>query len=115
MLILEDQEDKKLNQLTLAVYVLQCASLFVGVTALVGVIINYIKRPDVLDTRFDSHFAWQIRTFWGALLGYMIGGVLTIVGIGFLILAATWVWFVYRVIKGLLNFNDGKPMPNTWI
>jgi uncharacterized membrane protein len=115
MLILEDKEDKKLNQLTLAVYVLQCASLFVGVTALVAIIINYIKRPEVQGTRFESHFAWQIRTFWGALLGYVLGVMLFLVLIGYPILLATWVWFVYRVVRGLLNWNDGKPMPDTWI
>jgi len=113
MLILEDSEDQKLNQLTLIVYILQFASLLVGVTALIGVIINYVKRPDAQDTRFESHFNWQIKTFWVALLGYVLGALLTFVGIGVLILGATWVWFVYRAVRGLLNLNDGKPMPDT--
>ncbi|RXZ43601.1 DUF4870 family protein [Crenobacter cavernae] len=103
--------DKKLYQLTLVVYILQIVSLFVGVTALVGVIVNYIKKPDVAGTVFESHFAWQIRTFWWALAGYVLGFLTTFLLVGFLILFATWVWFIYRVVRGFLAFNDGKPLP----
>lgn len=116
MLILEDSEDKKLNQLTLIVYVLQLAGLLTaGVTSLIGVIINYVKRPDANGTRFESHFNWQIKTFWVALIGWVVGSLLMIVGIGFLILGAAWLWFIYRAVKGLLYLNDGKSMPDTWI
>ncbi|UTH76670.1 hypothetical protein [Chromobacterium sp. IIBBL 290-4] len=106
-----DEEARKLNNLTLAVYILQAVGLLAGVTALVGVIINYVKRDEVRGTLYQSHFEWQIRTFWLALLGNVIGGVLTWVLVGFVILFAVWVWYIYRVVKGFLYFNDRKPMP----
>jgi uncharacterized membrane protein len=51
------------KQLTLVTYLLYAASVFVGVTAIVAVIINYIKRDDTRGTIYESHFTWQIRTF----------------------------------------------------
>jgi len=105
-------DDQKLNNLTMAVYVLQAISLFVGVTAIVAVIVNYVKLPDVIGTRYESHFRWQIKTFWWALAGYLIGGLLTVVLVGFLVLAITWIWFIYRVVKGYLVFNDGQAIEN---
>ncbi|KIA79763.1 DUF4870 family protein [Chromobacterium amazonense] len=106
-----DENERKLNNLTLAVYILQAVSLLVGVTGIVAVIINYVKRDDVRGTLYESHFEWQIRTFWLALLGYVIGAVLTWLLVGFVILFAVWVWYIYRVVKGFLYFNDRKPLP----
>ncbi len=49
------------------VYGLQAASFFFGITAIAAVIINYVKKDDVLNTWLASHFRWQIRTFWFGL------------------------------------------------
>jgi uncharacterized membrane protein len=106
-----DENERRLNNLTLTVYILQAVSLLVGVTGIVAVIINYVKRDDVRGTLYESHFEWQIRTFWLALLGYVIGAVLTWLLVGFVILFAVWVWYIYRVVKGFLYFNDRKPLP----
>ncbi|POZ62686.1 hypothetical protein C2I19_07415 [Chromobacterium alticapitis] len=106
-----DENERRLNNLTLTVYILQAVSLLVGVTGIVAVIINYVKRDEVRGTLYESHFEWQIRTFWLALLGYVVGAVLTWLLVGFVILFAVWVWYIYRVVKGFLYFNDRKPMP----
>ncbi|WP_244986188.1 DUF4870 family protein [Chromobacterium violaceum] len=108
---LHDENERKLNNLTLAVYILQAVSLLVGVTALVGAIINYVKRDDVRGTLYESHFEWQIRTFWLALLGYVVGFATIWLVVGAFVLFAVWVWYIYRVVKGFLYFNDRKPMP----
>ncbi|SMF40418.1 DUF4870 family protein [Pseudogulbenkiania subflava] len=111
MELIDHEFERKLNNLTLAVYILQAASLFVGVTAIVGIVINYLKRDDTRGTLYESHFLWQMRTFWWGLLGLALGYLTVFLLVGFVILFAVYVWLIYRVVKGFLNLNDGKPMP----
>lgn len=92
------------------VYALQAAAVFMGITALVAVIINYVKRPDVTDTWLESHFRWQIRTFWFGLLWGLIGFVTGVIVIGYFVWLALLVWWIYRVVKGWLYLADGKPL-----
>ena len=109
---MEDAEKlKELKTLTLLVYALQAAGFFVGITWIVAVVINYVKKEDVAGTWLESHFRWQIRTFWFGLLWGVIGGILAFVLVGFVILFADGVWIIYRIVKGWLKLNDGKPMP----
>ena len=86
-----------------------------GLTGLVAIILNYIKRGDVAGTPYEDHFTWQIRTFWWAVLGHVIGFALLWIGIGFLILAAVSIWTLYRIIKGWLYLYEGKTIePRAW-
>ena len=101
-----------LKTLTTVVYALQAAGFFLGgVTWIVAVVMNYVKREDAAGTPYESHFRWQIRTFWFGLLWAVIGGLLAFVLVGFAVLFADAVWLIYRIVKGWLNLNDGKPMP----
>jgi uncharacterized membrane protein len=100
----------KLKTLTTVVYALQAAGFVVAITWIVGVVINYVKKDEVAGTWLESHFRWQIRTFWWGLLWGIIGGVLMVVLIGFAILFADAVWIIYRIVKGWLNLNDNRPM-----
>jgi uncharacterized membrane protein len=85
-----------------------------GLPSIVAVIMNYARRSATRGTYLESHFRWQIRTFWFALLWAVVCGVLmlTIIGIplAFLGLAALGVWIAYRVIRGWLALRDGRPM-----
>src|SRR5690554_2138977 len=83
----------------LIVYILQAVSFVVGLTSVAGVIINYLKRDDVKGTWLESHVRWQIKTFWYVLLGGVLGFLLMIIGIGFIILLVTVLWYIYRIIK----------------
>ena len=85
-------------------------SLIVGITGLVAIVLNYIKKDEVAGTLFESHFRWQIRTFWYGLLWAVIGGITFVLVIGMFILLADLVWFIYRIAKGWLNLNENKPM-----
>lgn len=105
--------DKQKNSVLL-VYILQALSFVVGITAIAGVVINYLKRDEVRGTYLESHVSWQIKTFWYSLLGYIIGFVLLIVLIGGLVILAVTVWYIYRIIKGWLALNDGKELPDTF-
>ncbi|HEX7249864.1 MAG TPA: hypothetical protein VF262_05700 [Burkholderiales bacterium] len=103
---------ESLKTLTTVVYALQAAGFFVGgITWIVAVVVNYVKRDEAAGTLYESHFRWQIRTFWFGLLWAVIGGLLALVLVGFAILFAAAVWLIYRIVKGWLNLNDGKPMP----
>lgn len=102
-----------LKQLTMVVYALYAASLFAGFTGIVAIVVNYVKRDDTVGTLYESHFTWQIRTFWWSVAWVVLGFATLIVGVGILILFAGWVWMIYRVVKGFLNLNDGKPMDVT--
>lgn len=85
-----------------------------GITALIAIVINYVKRDDVAGTLYASHFAWQIRSFWWSVVWAAVGGVLfaTVVGIplSFVVWGVLWLWMLYRIVKGWLALNDGKPM-----
>lgn len=98
------------KQLTTVIYALYAASFLVGITSIAAIIMNYIKRDDVAGTYLESHFRWQIRTFWFSLLWGFIGVFTMLFGIGVLILLADAVWVIYRIVKGWLNLNEGKPM-----
>ena len=87
-----------------------------GWPSIIAVIINYVKRGDVRGTYLDSHFEWQITTFWFALMWILIALLLmvTIVGIplAILIFIGSGLWVLYRIIRGIVRLNDGLPMPN---
>lgn len=113
---------------THVVYALHALSLFIGVTtaatiigafvfgvpSIIAVIINYVKRGEARGTFLESHFRWQIRTFWFALLWCVIGAVLFITIVGIPLALGVWfaagVWVIYRVVRGWLALRDRKPM-----
>ena len=86
-----------------------------GWPSIIAVILNYVKRSEVRGTWLDSHFSWQIRTFWFALLWLLIGAVLftTVVGIpiAFVLWIATGIWVLYRIIRGWLALASQKTLP----
>lgn len=90
-----------------------------GWPSIIAVIVNYVKRGDARGTWLESHFRWQIRTFWFALLWTLVvaivGALLTIVLIGFAIwvigLFALGLWAIYRIARGWLRLRDRQPMP----
>src|SRR5215510_13939367 len=106
------QDDKLAHDKTLAnvIYALYAISLVNGLTFFVAVVMNYIKRDDAAGTFLESHHRWMIRTFWFTCLWTAIGGITIPILIGFGILFATFVWFVYRIAKGWLRLNEDKPM-----
>jgi uncharacterized membrane protein len=98
------------------VYVLYLASILVGVTSIIGVVIAYINKSEAPEW-LRSHYQFQIRTFWIALLFSFIGALTTAILIGLVILLFTLVWFIIRCIKGLqsLDKKEAHPDPTTWM
>ena len=86
-----------------------------GLFSFIPLIINYVKRDDTAGTFVYSHHAWQIRSFWW-YLGWMLLGALlfaTFIGIplAWLIWVGAWLWKAYRLLKGIVDLNNNKPMP----
>lgn len=108
--IATDEKIKSAKSLTTIIYALYAASVLVGITAIVAIIINYVKKEDVAGTWLESHFRWQISTFWFGLLWAIIGFVALFFVVGGFILVANGIWILYRIIKGFLRLNDNKPM-----
>ena len=95
-------------------------SFIFGLPSIVAVVMNYMRRKDAVGTWIDSHFRWQIRTFWGAAWSTLLVGIISAplvlaLGLGivtFLVgIALISVWLIYRVIRGWLALRDGQPMP----
>nr|WP_174507221.1 hypothetical protein [Acinetobacter sp. Marseille-Q1620] len=122
--------DQSNKTLTFALYILYIIAIFsAGILAIIALIINYVKINDVRGTIYESHFTWQIRTFWWYLIWNIIAFTPFIflfftgenstafagVAIGattfcFTVIGLSWIWIVYRAIKGLIALNDNKPM-----
>ncbi len=103
-------DDASLRRLTAVVYALQLAGYFTLVSPIGGVLINYLKQGEVAGTWLESHFRWQLRTFWITLAGIAAGFATLVVFVGFFILGVTLMWFLYRGIKGWIELSEGKPM-----
>ncbi len=91
-------------------------SFVFGWPSIIAVVINYVKRRDAAGTWLESHFTWQIRTFWWAMLWTLVvgavGGLLAIVLVGFAIWAVGFfvlgLWAIYRIARGWLALNDRR-------
>jgi uncharacterized membrane protein len=98
------------------VYILYFVSLVIGITAIAGLIVAYLKRG-AASAAAASHFTFQIRTFWIGLLFGIISAVTSVIGIGILLAIATVIWFLIRSIKGFITAGEGRPIadPQTWL
>jgi uncharacterized membrane protein len=117
-----------LVQITHVIYALHAAAVVIGVTSaatvaggfvfglpsLVAVFLNYLKRSDVNGTWLESHFRWQIRTFWFTFLWLVVYGLLIITVIGipiaWILIAILGLWVGYRVIRGWVALADARPV-----
>ncbi|MBF0256730.1 MAG: hypothetical protein HQL47_09800 [Gammaproteobacteria bacterium] len=101
------------------IYVLFLASpVFGGITALIGLIIAYIQIGSGSGSSWlDSHYRFQIRTFWIGLLFFSIGALTAILLIGYLILLFVLIWLIIRCVVGFryLNRSQAYPAPASWL
>lgn len=124
------QSESTLISWTQAIYGLHALSLLIGIVgaatvvgafligwpSIIAVILNYVKRGDVRGTWLESHFRWQIRTFWFGLLwvSLCLLFVVMTLGIGILIawlpIGLLGLWFIYRIVRGWMALNDRRPM-----
>ena len=83
--------------------------------SIAAVILNYDKQASARGTWLESHFRWQIRTFWFALVWFVVGWLLIFTVIGFFVglgvLIAAGLWVLYRVARGWWVLGQGETMP----
>jgi uncharacterized membrane protein len=94
-------------------------SFVFGIPSIVAVVMNYVRRDEARGTWLESHFSWQLRTFWFAALAFLLVGLFSaplvlLIGLGIL----TWmlgafvvgIWILYRMARGWLRLKDGRPV-----
>lgn len=91
-------------------YVTYAVGLLILFTPVVGVIMAYVKRDEAQGSIYASHIDYLIKTFWVSLVGTVLGTFTTLILIGWLILLVTAIWFIYRVVVGLIKLNEDKPI-----
>jgi uncharacterized membrane protein len=90
-----------------------------GLPSLIAIVMNYARRAEARGSWLETHFHWQIRTFWYALLWIavtsLIAAPLLLIGIGFLIgplgYGVVGLWVIYRIVRGWLTLREHRAMP----
>lgn len=93
------------------IYILLIASTIFGITGIIGLIMAYVYRDDTGDW-LQTHYRFQIRTYWIGLLYTAIGVITLTINIGFLVLLFTFVWVIIRCTKGMKQLDSGQPVKN---
>jgi uncharacterized membrane protein len=93
------------------IYILYLVGIAVGLTSIVGVIMAYINKDDGPDW-LQSHYRYQIRTFWISILYGFITFLLCLVLIGLLLIPVVLVWLIVRCVKGLKYLDQKAPLPD---
>jgi uncharacterized membrane protein len=129
-----NQSSQGLVNYTQCIYALHAFSVAVGIVtaativtmflfylpSIAAVVMNYVRRSEVTGTWLESHFRWQIRTFWYAALWLIVTSVISaplILAFGLGILtwalgaAAIGIWVCYRVARGWIALHEAKPLP----
>lgn len=97
--------------LPMVVYLLYAAAFAYGVTMVVGAVLAYANRERAAGSWLRSHYDWQIATFWQSLAGVVLGAVLVpLLGLGFVVLGITYLWVIFRIVRGLGALSAGRPM-----
>lgn len=98
------------------VYILYLVGLVFGITGIIGVIVAYVNKEDGPDW-LQSHYRFQIRTFWMGFVYLLIGSVLSIVVIGWFVILFWVVWLIIRSVKGLKQLGLAQPVQDekTWM
>ena len=109
-MIFDQVKQQELKKYTYAVYILQALSFVTGVTAIIAIVINYVKDEDVRGSWMESHFQWQKRTFWFGLLWTALGVLTVPILVGYGVLPIVTIWLIYRIARGWICLVDGKQM-----
>lgn len=121
------------NHITYLLYVLSYFTA--GLLWVVPIFMNYAKRRDADGTWLATHFDWQIKTFWYSIVWFVVGvsiitfalggfgvsmmadsgniaiGSVLLASVGFIIMGVTFIWHLYRIVRGWIALTDGRPVP----
>ena len=110
----QPQSIEEPRTLTHVLYALHTVTWFSGgIFSVIAIIINLVKSPDLPNAFYRSHWRWQARTFWMALLAFVVTFPLWLFILpGWIAWCLIGLWYLYRCLRGWINFNDGRPMPS---
>ena len=121
------------NHITYLLYVLSYFTA--GLLWIVPIFMNYAKRREADGTWLATHFDWQIKTFWYSIVWFVVGvGIITfalgsfgvsmmadsgniavgsvlLASLGFIVMGVTFIWHLYRIVRGWIALTDGRPVP----
>ena len=121
------------NHITYLLYVLSYFTA--GLLWIVPIFMNYAKRREAEGTWLATHFDWQIKTFWYSIVWFVVGvGIITfalgsfgvsmmadsgniavgsvlLASLGFIVMGVTFIWHLYRIVRGWIALADGRPVP----
>ena len=109
-------DEKSLKTIATVVYALHVAGFFTGIAWIVAIVMNYVKLDDARGTWLESHFRWQIRTFWYGVLWCSLCALFVVMtfGIGLIFvwipLGIMALWFIYRIVRGWMALHNRRPM-----
>jgi len=107
----DQASESERTTLTIA-YVLHVIGPFTAfLLNLAGLVLNHIKAAETQNHFIRSHHVWMLRTFWWSLLWSVVGGVLCLILAGYVVLAIVGLWWIYRVVRGLIGYAERRPMP----
>lgn len=116
--IVNDTSTTSIKNTARMLYIVHAVTFFfsLGLFNLIPLIINYVKRGEAAGTWVFSHHTWMIRSFWIYVVLMAVGWVLffTLIGIplAWLLWVGAWIWEAYRLIRGFIDLNDNKAMPD---
>ncbi len=113
VVVVRSPAEANLRLLTHVMYGLHTASwLSLGLLSVIAIIMNYVLRPQLPDAFYRSHFTWQARSFWFTLLWLVLTLPLWLLVIpGWIAWAVIGLWYLYRFVRGWLQFANDQPMP----
>jgi uncharacterized membrane protein len=86
-----------------------------GLLSIIPLIINYAKRPSTEGSIVASHHSWMIRSFWIYIVLLVLAGILFVtillIPLAWLLAIGAWLWKAYRLIKGFIDLNNNRAMP----
>ena len=110
------RQDNSARQIAFAIYILYLANIFLALTGIVGVVLAYVYRGDGPGW-LQSHYRFQIRTFWIGILYSVISIVLMFVFVGYVLALLVVLWLIVRCAKGMKHLSRGQPHPDpaSWL
>ena len=112
-----DMTEEQRRNYMYVIYGLFAAGIFTGgLAVLIGAVIAYAKREDMAGTIYADHISFLIKTFWVSLAGFVICSILMLVLIGFWLMPLVGIWYVFRVVVGIIRLLDNRTVtPDGWL
>ena len=111
-----EPDERERTTLLVAYICYAVAAIGIAVAPVAGVVINHLKVDATRGSYLGSHHRWLLRTFWFSLLWFALAGLIAativLLPLAWLLGIGTAIWYVYRVVRGAVNFADRKPMPS---